>query len=75
MRNGDKVYMKTNGEFIPVEIVETEVRDNLTRHAVKLGADVQGCKAGDIVTEVYSYVNADTAKMYGIKQDLFTAFH
>lgn len=71
MKNGDKAFMSVNGEMIPVEIIETETFEHITRHVVRLEADVQGCKAGETVGETYSKVSPTKARMYGIKRDIF----
>lgn len=66
--------LKFNDQFIKVEIVSTENAENFTRHTVRLLEPLEGLQVGETLSECYSFVKPQTAKMYGIKQDVFPHF-
>jgi hypothetical protein len=66
--------LKFNDQYVKVEIVSTQNEENFTRHTVRLLEPLGDLKAGDTLSECYSFVKPATAKMYGIKQDIFPSF-
>lgn len=71
MNNGDNAYMDVNGEMIPVVVVSTTKGITTTFHTVKLEADIQGCKTGEMIESAYSKVAPEATRRYGIQVDLF----
>lgn len=66
--------LKVNDQYVAVKIIDTLNHENFTRHTVRLLEPLGDLEAGTVIEECYSFVKDSTARMYGIKQDIFPSF-